>query len=315
MRESEEWTKSQAWGYATLANTLITMVAVAGIGIIICTKRLSKSTMQLIFDFFIALGVSTMLASALLHFLPEVLGIETEEGYIAAVGKLSVVIAVIYIFWLFEQVTHMLGHEHSHGEFEEDQIEAQAQTTSKNAIEPAKSESDVVLELENQGSDEELKAKRKRNRSAILGILVGDSVHNFVDGVAIGVSWAQSWETGLATSLAIFLHELPHELADFTIYINFGLSNVAALAANTFSAIWSYGGLYLGLALSENTDASAWLMACVIGLFLYIPFVDILPELKIKKTEEKKWLRLAIQNIGMLGGFVIMAVIGIAEGG
>jgi hypothetical protein len=56
-------------------------------------------------------------------------------------------------------------------------------------------------------------------------------------------------------------------------------------------------------------------MASVIGLFLYIPFVDILPELKIKKSEEKKWLRLAIQNIGMLGGFVIMAVIGIAEGG
>jgi len=102
------------------------MVAVAGIGIIICTKRLSKSTMQLIFDFFIALGVSTMLASALLHFLPEVLGIGTSEDYIAAVGKLSVVLAVIYIFWLFEQMTHMLGHEHSHGEFEEDH-ETQAQ--------------------------------------------------------------------------------------------------------------------------------------------------------------------------------------------
>ncbi len=149
------------------------MVAVAGIGIIICTKRLSKSTMQLIFDFFIALGVSTMLASALLHFLPEVLGISTGQDYIAAVGKLSVVLAVFYIFWLFEQMTHMLGpgiqirianslyceklrsetdslrrktlgvrfafaidfwpkfgpllgHEHSHGEFEEDH-EAQAQ--------------------------------------------------------------------------------------------------------------------------------------------------------------------------------------------
>lgn len=82
--------------------------------------------MQLIFDFFIALGVSTMLASALLHFLPEVLGIGTGEDYIAAVGKLSVVLAVIYIFWLFEQMTHMLGHEHSHGEFEEDH-ETQAQ--------------------------------------------------------------------------------------------------------------------------------------------------------------------------------------------
>ncbi len=128
--------------------------------------------------------------------------------------------------------------------------------TSKNAIEPAKTVSDVDVKLESKELTEELKEKRKRNRSAILGILVGDSVHNFVDGVAIGVSWAQSWETGLATSLAIFLHELPHELADFTIYINFGLSNVSALAANTFSAIWSYGGLYLGLALSGKANSN-----------------------------------------------------------
>ena len=61
-----------------------------------------------------------MLASALLHFLPEVLGLDSGESYLAAVAKLSVVIAIIYLFWLFEQVTHMLGHEHSHGEFRED---------------------------------------------------------------------------------------------------------------------------------------------------------------------------------------------------
>ena len=128
--------------------------------------------------------------------------------------------------------------------------------SSQNAIAPTKpdvqNDLNECAELQEDISNKE---RRKRNRSAILGILVGDSVHNFVDGVAIGVSWAQSWETGLATSLAIFLHELPHELADFTIYINFGLTNAAALGANTFSAFWSYGGLYTGLALSgEKLD-------------------------------------------------------------
>jgi len=58
------------------------------------------------------------------------------------------------------------------------------------------------------------------------------------------------WETGLATTIALFLHELPHELSDFTIYIKFGLSNAKALGANLFSAMFSYGGLYTGLALS-----------------------------------------------------------------
>ena len=88
----------------------------------------------------------------------------------------------------------------------------------------------------------------------------------------------------------MFLHELPHELSDFTIYIKFGLSNAKALGANLFSAMFSYGGLYTGLALScrmsffyflalnlflANTDASEWLLAMVAGLFVYIVLVDI----------------------------------------
>ena len=68
-----------------------------------------------------------MLASALLHFLPEVLGITTPEGYVHAVEKLSVVIGIIYVFWIFEQVTFMFGHGHSHGGSETHQVENQDQ--------------------------------------------------------------------------------------------------------------------------------------------------------------------------------------------
>mgnify|MGYP000602576035 CR=1 FL=1 len=83
------------------------------------------------------------------------------------------------------------------------------------------------------------------------------------------------WSTGLATSIAIILHELPHELGDFVIYKKFGLSNAKALGANLFAAMISFGGLYLGLSLAQETEAANWLLSIVTGLFIYIALVDI----------------------------------------
>ena len=57
-----------------------------------------------------------------------------------------------------------------------------------------------------------------QDTASIVGVAIGDVMHNFVDGIAIGVSWRFGWQLGMATTIAIFLHELPHELGDFAIY-------------------------------------------------------------------------------------------------
>ena len=80
---------------------------------------------------------------------------------------------------------------------------------------------------------------------------------------------------GLATSIAILLHELPHELGDFAIYKKFGLSDCRALLFNFIPAMCSFAGLYAGLTIAHQTDASTWMLACVTGLFIYISLVDI----------------------------------------
>ena len=77
------------------------------------------------------------------------------------------------------------------------------------------------------------------------------------------------------TTLAIVMHELPHELGDFIVYKKLGLSTRQALGLNLFAAMISFGGLYTGLALASDTDASQWLLALVAGLFIYIPMVDV----------------------------------------
>ena len=71
------------------------------------------------------------------------------------------------------------------------------------------------------------------------------------------------------------MHELPHELGDFIVYKKLGLSTRQALGLNLFAAMISFGGLYTGLALASDTDASQWLLALVAGLFIYIPMVDV----------------------------------------
>ena len=279
------WSEAQSYGYGTLANFIITLTSLSGIFIILYVEKCSTGTNYYIFDFFITLAASTMLGDAFFHILPKVLGLHGhgagdddghEDGhddvddhddseYFNALGKIGVIISVMYAFWVFETLVCLLGgaeHSHSHTPMQH----------HTHAAEPMSNISESGDETNDNKSAEE-KVNIKWN--TVIGILVGDVLHNFVDGIAIGVSWAVGWSTGLASSIAILLHELPHELGDFVIYKKLGLSNAQSLGANLFAALTSFGGLYLGLSLAHETDASIWLLACVTGLFIYVALVDI----------------------------------------
>ena len=126
------------------------------------------------------------------------------------------------LFWIFESVLNIMGvggHSHSHSGNAVGDVE----NAKSEAAEGDKSDDNIV---ENAPGDIKW--------NSIVGILIGDILHNFVDGMAMGVSWALNWTTGLATSIAILLHELPHELGDFVIYKKFGFSNRRALLDHWF---------------------------------------------------------------------------------
>uniref|UniRef100_F6X0G2 Uncharacterized protein n=1 Tax=Ciona intestinalis TaxID=7719 RepID=F6X0G2_CIOIN len=152
--------------------------------------------------------------------------------------------------------------------------------------------------------------------SVSLMILLGDSFHNFGDGIAIGAAFGVNWVTGIGTSLAIFCHELPHEFADFAIYINNGLPKWKALFLNFFSACWCFVGLYIGLVLSDDTAVRQWLLAVVAGMFLYVSLVDIVSCYLHEMTEvrsNKPVIMFCIQNFGMILGWVILFLIALYE--
>uniref|UniRef100_UPI00398F88E3 zinc transporter ZIP10 isoform X2 n=1 Tax=Pristiophorus japonicus TaxID=55135 RepID=UPI00398F88E3 len=148
-------------------------------------------------------------------------------------------------------------------------------------------------------------------------VIMGDGMHNFSDGLAIGASFSSSITGGLSTSIAVFCHELPHELGDFAVLINAGMSVKQAIVYNLLSALLAYVGVVIGIAVGQYThNLTQWIFAITAGMFLYVALVDMLPEMLHRPTDNRsraKFGHFALQNAGMLCGFTIMLLIAIFE--
>ena len=147
-------------------------------------------------------------------------------------------------------------------------------------------------------------------RPIALMILIGDAVHNFADGLAIGAALNKSTSSGISTSLAIFCHELPHELGDFVVLLNSGLSVKKALLLNFASALTAFAGLFVGIPLGAIEGARPWLFSLAAGMFLYVALVDMMHHMREMERLDPWWLTVLWQNIGLFLGYLIIFVIG-----
>jgi len=112
-------------------------------------------------------------------------------------------------------------------------------------------------------------------------ILVGDSVHNFIDGLVISASFVVSYPVGIVTTLAVALHEIPQELGDFGALVYGGFSKMRALAFNYISAILAIVGGVTGYFASSAMPVSIiYLLPFAAGNFIYIAAADLIPEIK-----------------------------------
>lgn len=111
-------------------------------------------------------------------------------------------------------------------------------------------------------------------------ILLGDGVHNFVDGVLIAAAFLADPWLGVTTTLAVALHEIPQELGDFVLLLSAGWSKRRALLANGLSSLSSVlGGLVGWLAFERAHAALPYALAVAAASFLYIAVADLLPML------------------------------------
>ncbi len=132
-------------------------------------------------------------------------------------------------------------------------------------------------------------------------ILVGDAMHNFIDGLIIAASFSVSIPLGITTSLAIILHEIPHEIGNFGSLIYGGFSRKRALLFNFLTALAAIVGALLVLLISTDfSEINKFLVPFAAGGFIYVASSDLIPELH-KNTEAKKsLLQIATFVVGIL---------------
>jgi zinc and cadmium transporter len=146
-------------------------------------------------------------------------------------------------------------------------------------------------------------------RSGAL-IIVGDTVHNFVDGLLIAAAFLQSTELGILTAIAIVAHEIPQEVGDFLILLHSGYTKARALAINLLSsAATMVGGVagYFGLQFIAGWEST--LLGVVAASMIYVAVADLIPGLhrrpELRDTASQALLiALGIGTIALVGSLL-----------
>ena len=131
--------------------------------------------------------------------------------------------------------------------------------------------------------------------------IVGDFLHNFLDGLVLANAFLVSPVLGLTAAVAIFIHEVPQEISDFGILLHAGYSRIRAIRLNFLSSLSAFLGALLAILFQQNWH-SANLLAFTAGSFIYIATADLLPEMQ----KETTWQKSSRQLIGLLIGLTIM---------
>ena len=127
-------------------------------------------------------------------------------------------------------------------------------------------------------------------RSGML-ILIGDTFHNFVDGILIAAAFMESTELGIVTAMAIIAHEIPQEVGDYLILLHSGYSRLKALVFNLLSSLATLVGAMLAyFALSDLTEWIPTILGLAAASMIYVAVADLIPGLH-KRTELKATLQ------------------------
>jgi zinc and cadmium transporter len=122
-------------------------------------------------------------------------------------------------------------------------------------------------------------AAHDHGRSGAL-IIVGDTIHNFVDGVLIAAAFLQGTEIGIVAAVAIIAHEIPQEVGDFLILLHSGYTRARALAMNLLSSLATIVGGLLGYYSLQAFDGLEPTLLGIVGAsMIYVAVADLIPGL------------------------------------
>ncbi len=151
----------------------------------------------------------------------------------------------------------------------------------------------------------------KNNRTSSPLIIIGDTLHNALDGIAIGAAFLVSPGTGIVAAVAVAAHEIPQEIGDFGLLLKNGMDKSKVIWVNVLSALATTVTAVITYAIGDSDSSFIpYLLAITAGFFIYIAASDIIPEihesLDHRKKDIRPWLLLA-------GALLIMIVSPIAH--
>lgn len=133
---------------------------------------------------------------------------------------------------------------------------------------------------------EEYHEHEKETKSTLPLIIIGDTMHNFIDGVVIAATFLVSIPLGIVTTFAVAAHEIPQEIGDFGLMLHKGLSRKKILMVNIMSACAAFLGAILTYIFGNFLEGYVPVfLALTAGFFIYIASSDLIPEIHYEKRK------------------------------
>lgn len=219
----------------------------------------------------VSLSAGVLLGTALLHVLPEAFESGGEPKALFAT-----LLGGLLFFWLLEKV-ELYRHDHHH-------------------------------EGDGHGHHHHFDAERIGRGG--FSVLVGDTVHNFSDGVIVAAAFLVNPKLGWVTAMAILAHEIPQEAGDYIVLLNAGFSRRKALLFNAISGLAAVAGGVLGYYLAGPWQAALpYLLVVGSSSFIYVAVADLLPQLQQRLSMRQTLVQVAWLGAGL--GLVLLATVGL----
>lgn len=226
----------------TTLQWIILVTVAAGVSSVLIAASLSLSILAKLVDRMVSISVGILLATALLHSLPEAFEMTGSEPHVL----FGVLLAGLLGFFFLEKIA-LLRHSHHH---------------------------------EGDGHDHHHGHDAEEAGQSGWMILIGDGLHNFVDGILIAAAFMVDFEVGVFTAIAIVAHEIPQEIGDFIVLLNAGFTRARALLYNLISGTLSVLGGVLGYFFLESANAAMpYLLVIASSGFIYIAVSDLIPQM------------------------------------
>ena len=227
----------------TLAYIVLSTLA-GGLLSVAIAALLTQALLARVVRSLVSLSAGVLLGAALLHVMPEAFerGADAHELFLTLLGGL------LFFFLLEKAELYRHGHHH---------------------------EGDDPHHQHHHGFDAE-----QAGRGG-WAVLVGDSIHNFCDGIIIAAAFLADTRLGLVTAAAVIAHEIPQEVGDFIVLLNAGFSRAKALLFNALSGLAAVAGGVLGYFVVGPWEALfPYLLVVAASSFIYVAVADLIPQLQ-----------------------------------